>query len=75
MNLIGMPYNIKKLLKNYGFSGNLNYSAPEILENGSKNSLTFKADVWSLVCCLYYLSTKRDSFNGKDPYQIKMNIR
>ena len=33
-NLIGMPYNFKKLLKNESFSGHLNYSAPEILEHG-----------------------------------------
>jgi len=75
LNMIGMPYNFKKLLKNQGFSGHLNYSAPEILENGSESSLTSKADVWSLGCCLYYLSTKRDPFNGKDPFQIKQNIR
>lgn len=28
INLIGMPYNFKKLLKNDSFSGHLNYSAP-----------------------------------------------
>jgi hypothetical protein len=33
-NLVGMPYNFKKLLKNENFSGHLNYSAPEILELG-----------------------------------------
>jgi serine/threonine protein kinase len=33
-NLVGMPYNFKKLLKNETFSGHLNYSAPEILEHG-----------------------------------------
>ena len=75
LNLVGMPYNFKKLLKNQSFSGHLNYSAPEILENGPENYLNQKVDVWSLGCCLYYLVTKRDPFDGKDPHQIKQNIR
>lgn len=75
LNLVGMPYNFKKLLKNQSFSGHLNYSAPEILENGPDNFLNQKVDVWSLGCCLYYLVTKRDPFDGKDPHQIKQNIR
>ena len=45
------------------------------MENGSENMLSEKVDVWSLGCCLYYLSTKRDPFNGKDPHHIKINIR
>ena len=28
-NLIGMPYNFKKLLKDLSFTGHLNYTAPE----------------------------------------------
>ena len=70
-----MPYNYKKLLKNENFSGHLNYSAPEILELGQDNQLSDKIDVWSLGCCLYYLSTKRDPFNGANPGDIKKNIR
>jgi hypothetical protein len=34
INLVGMPYNFKKMLKNKSFCGHLNFSAPEILENG-----------------------------------------
>ena len=75
LNLVGMPYNFKKLLKNESFSGHLNYSAPEILESGPENFLTPKVDVWSLGCCLYYLATKRDPFDGSNPGEIKMNIR
>ena len=55
-NMIGLPYNYKKLLKRPNFSGHVNYSAPEfILE-----SQDFKenSDTWSLGCCLYYLVTK-----------------
>lgn len=75
LNLIGMPYNFKKLLKNESFSGHLNYSAPEILEHGHENYLSPKVDIWSLGCCLYYLATKRDPFDGKNPNEIKNNIR
>ena len=67
INLIGMPYNFKKLLKNENFSGHLNYSAPEILENNPQIIVNQKIDVWSLGCCLYYLVTKRDPFNGSSP--------
>lgn len=78
-NLIGMPYNYKKLLKSPTFSGHLNYSAPEILESGPENYLSDKADVWALGCCLYYVATKRDPFNIKEPKKnptlIKDNIR
>lgn len=75
LNLVGMPYNFKKLLKNDSFSGHLNFSAPEILESGEENILTPKVDIWSLGCCLYYLSTKRDPFDGQNPVEIKKNIR
>lgn len=75
LNMVGMPYNFKKLLKNENFSGHLNYSAPEILENGPENVLTPKIDVWSLGCCLYYLVTKRDPFDEASPARIKANIR
>lgn len=75
LNMVGMPYNFKKLLKNESFSGHLNYSAPEILESGTENYLSHKVDVWSLGCCLYYLATKRDPFDGQNPAEIKFNIR
>jgi len=70
-----MPYNFKKLLKNESFSGHLNYSAPEILEHGSEHMLGPKVDIWSLGCCLYYLVTKRDPYDGANPGEIKKNIR
>ena len=70
-----MPYNFKKLLKNESFSGHLNYSAPEILEHGQEHQLSSKIDIWSLGCCLYYLATKRDPFDGQNPAEIKNHIR
>jgi serine/threonine protein kinase len=74
-NLVGMPYNFKKLLKNESFSGHLNYSPPEILEHGNEEFLTQKVDIWSLGCCLYYLATKRDPFDASGPQEIKNSIR
>jgi serine/threonine protein kinase len=71
-NPIGLPYNFKKLLKRENFSGHINYSAPELILE--KSIFSPKVDVWSLGCCLYYLVTKKDPFDGKDPYEIKQNI-
>lgn len=31
-------------------------------------------DIWSLGCCLYYLCTKKDPFEGRTPQEIKQNI-
>lgn len=55
-NMIGMPYNYKKLLKKESFCGHVNYSAPELLEEG--NPFTPNVDIWSLGCCLFYLCSK-----------------
>jgi serine/threonine protein kinase len=71
-NLIGLPYNFKKLIRNPHFSGHLNYSAPELLFD--KNEVTTKADTWSLGCCLYYLVTKKDPFYGATVSLTKENI-
>jgi len=30
-NLIGMPYNFKKLMKHASYTGHLNYTAPELI--------------------------------------------
>jgi serine/threonine protein kinase len=30
--------------------------------------------VWSLGCVLFYMITKKDPFDGKDPNEIKFNI-
>ena len=71
-NIVGMPFNFKKLLKRHNFAGHVNYSIPElILEN---NNFSNKVDVWSLGCCIYYLITKRDPFDGKGPHETKNNI-
>lgn len=71
-NIIGMPYNFKKLVKRGDFSGHVNYSPPElILEN---KYFSEKVDVWSFGCCILYLVTKRDSFEGKTPRDTKNNI-
>jgi serine/threonine protein kinase len=64
-NYIGMPYNYKKLLKKENFSGHVNYSSPElVVENEFFDG---KVDVWSLGCCLFYLVTKKDPFEGSNP--------
>ena len=62
LNLIGMPYNFKKLFKSSAYTGHLGTSAPETIIDDSGNSLSFKADVWALGCCFYLLATKRDPF-------------
>ena len=79
-NLIGMPYNYKKMLRSALFTGHLNYTAPELLEFPEK--LSDKADIWALGCCFFYLKTKQDPFicASKDskektsPAEIKNNI-
>lgn len=88
-NLIGLPYNFKKLLKCTNYSGHVNYSAPEIITESALNStastvenddyvgegnFTEKAETWSLGCCLYYLVTKMDPFEGTSVKETKQNI-
>jgi serine/threonine protein kinase len=88
-NLIGLPYNFKKLLKCTNYSGHVNYSAPEIISESEVNSMNSTADIednsgegnfteraetWSLGCCLYYLVTKKDPFEGASVKETKMNI-
>lgn len=80
-NLIGLPYNFKKLLKSPCFSGHVNYSAPEIIyaeanseEEAGEDLFTEKADIWSLGCCLFYLVTKTDPFESSTVKETKMNI-
>ena len=85
-NLIGLPYNFKKLLKCTNYSGHVNYSAPEIIseeqnlqgmidaEDYDAGIFTEKAETWSLGCCLYYLVTKMDPFEGSTVKETKMNI-
>lgn len=60
-----MPYNFKKLIKKDNFSGHVNYSSPELVKE--RTTFSSKADIWSLGCCLFYLCTKRDPFEGKTP--------
>jgi serine/threonine protein kinase len=33
-NIIGLPYNFKKLMKNNNYSGHVTYSAPELITEG-----------------------------------------
>jgi protein-serine/threonine kinase len=33
-NIIGLPYNFKKLMKSSNFSGHISYSAPELISEG-----------------------------------------
>lgn len=71
-NSIGMPFNFKKLLKRDNFSGHVNYSAPELILE--KQFFTKKVDVWSFGCCIFYLVTKKDPFEGKQTQETKHNI-
>jgi serine/threonine protein kinase len=61
-NLIGMPYNLKKLTKDMSYTGHLNYTAPELIKDKHGKALTQKADIWALGCCFYFLLTKSDPF-------------
>ena len=58
-------------------AGRLNYISPELL-NEDKNAC-FKADIWALGCCFYFLVTKKDPFTCQNPMlnsdKIKQNIR
>ena len=78
-NLIGMPYNFKKLAKNLSFTGHLDYTAPEILQYGQEDKLSQKVDIWALGCVLFFICTKRDPFTCENPKlnpnKIKENIR
>ena len=40
------------------------YMAPELVKHTKYSE---KVDVWSLGCCLYYLCTKKDPFEGRSP--------
>jgi serine/threonine protein kinase len=67
-----MPFNFKKLLKRENFSGHLNYSPPELVLE--KNVFSHKVDVWGFGCCIYYMLTNKDPFDGKVPHETKCNI-
>ena len=78
LNLIGMPYNFKKLIKDITYTGHLNYTAPELLRHKSGTKLIPAIDIWSLGCCFYALATKADPFTFQkvqsDSATIKKNI-
>ena len=71
INLVGMPYNFNKLLKNETFCGHLNYSPPEMLKVENKGAISEKVDIWALGCCLYFLSSKKDPFHGPTHDKVK----
>lgn len=71
-NMVGLPYNYKKLLKRPNFSGHVNYSAPEFIHE--RSDFRENSDTWSLGCCLYYLVTKMDPFEGRSVPETKKNI-
>ena len=78
LNLIGMPYNFKKLIKNVAFTGHLNYTAPELLRHKTGTKMVPPIDIWALGCCFYALATKADPFTfltvQSDSVTIKKNI-
>lgn len=65
LNVIGLPYNFKKLIKRDNFTGHINYSAPELIYE--QKMFTNKVDMWSLGCCFFYLLTKKNPFDNQDP--------
>ena len=71
-NMVGMPFNFKKLLKRDNFSGHVNYSAPELILD--KMSFNTKVDIWGLGCCIYFMLAKKDPFDGRTPQETKNNI-
>lgn len=71
-NVIGLPYNFKKLTKQRNYCGHINYSAPEFIMK--KKNFCEKVDTWNLGCLLYYLITKRDPFIGKSVIETKKTI-
>jgi len=88
-NMIGLPYNFKKLLKCTNYAGHVSYSAPEIINDATilldgsisqqenENTdlqFTEKAETWALGCSLYYLVTKVDPFEGATVKETKQNI-
>ena len=68
----------------------MSYSAPEIITDqqnlltdtpitetateSSERQYTEKAETWSLGCCLYYLASKVDPFEGATVKDTKQNI-
>ncbi len=58
---------------NFGQSGTLLYSPPELLNGESKKSNN-KTDVWSLGVILYIMLTKRFPFEGSSDAKIRHSI-
>lgn len=68
----------------------MSYSAPEIITDqhillsdttitgtvteNTEGQYTEKAETWSLGCCLHYLATKVDPFEGATVKETKQNI-
>lgn len=71
-NIIGLPYNFKKVMQSFNYSGHVSYSAPELITDGK--DFDINSDTWSLGCCLYYIVTKQDPFQGKTILETKQNI-
>ena len=62
INLIGMPFTFKKLIKDVAYTGHLNYTAPELIKSKRPSKVTPAIDVWAMGCCFYALATKADPF-------------
>lgn len=77
LDMIGMPHNFKRLIKNEAHGGHLHYSAPELFDDEQFDTdyAAEKADIWALGCLLYFLASKRDPFEGSSRDEVKKNIR
>lgn len=71
-NMVGLPYNFKKLIKSSVYSGHLSYTAPELILG--QKEVSVKIDTWALGCSFYYLATKQDPFQGSNVDETKANI-
>lgn len=72
LNVIGLPYNFKKLIKRDNFTGHINYSAPELIYE--QKVFSSKVDIWSLGCCFFYLLTKKILLITKIPLRLSLTL-
>ena len=78
LNLVGMPYSFKKLIRDRAYTGHQNFTAPELIKSKRVAKVTPAVDVWAMGCCFYALVTKADPFSysdiKNDSATIKKNI-
>ena len=43
-------------------------------DNTETDNFSSKVDIWAIGCCLYFLASKKDPFEGSSSDEIKRNI-